>query len=91
MINEILEVFRSAGNWHFEASKAKWSIYLKGLDDKKLDILVELLQTIDVRKISLAELSGYIEMVSLEKLPNFERYGLDKNDARLYDNSWEQY
>ena len=88
MIDDLIKVFQAAGNKRFGESKARWSIYLKGLDDKRLDILVELLQTIDVRNISLAELSGYIEMVSLEKLPNFERYGLDSKDPRLYADNW---
>ena len=91
MINEILEVFRSAGNWHFEASKALWIKYLESLDKEDLDTLVNIIQIIDTKRVDLCRLSGYINMARLGKLPNFESLGLNRNDPRLYDTTWEQY
>ena len=91
MINEILEVFRSAGNWHFEASKTLWVNYLKNLDEEELNTLVNIIQIIDTKRVDLCRLSGYINMARLEKLPNFESLGLNRNDPRLYDTTWEQY
>ena len=91
MIDDITKVFRSAKNKRFLESQAAWINYLRGLDEKSIDSLVALLHNIDVQRISLAQLSGLLQMASLERLPSFERLGFDKGDPRLYDTAWEQY
>ena len=91
MIEDIIKVFRSAKNWRFLNSQAAWIAYLKGLDDRQISILIDLIQHVDTKRIDLGRLSGYITMASMDRLPNFEKLGLDRSDSRLYDNSWSIY
>ena len=88
MIDDITKVFRSAKNKRLLESQAAWINYLRGLDEKDIENLVALLHNIDAQRISLAQLSGLLQMATLERLPNFECYGLDSNDPRLYANNW---
>ena len=88
MIDDLITVFQAAGNKRFGESKVAWIRFFRGLSDEKLDILASLLNNIDVQRISLAQLSGLLQMAALDRTPNFERYGLDSKDPRLYADNW---
>ena len=88
MIDDLIKVFQAAGNKRFGESKAAWIRFFRELSDEKLDILASLLNNIDVQRISLAQLSGLLQMAALDRIPNFERFGLDSKDPRLYADNW---
>ena len=86
---QVLSLIRkSYGESYFDKHNLDYHIrYLNQLNSQQFKRLIERIEKSRPQVMSLCILSGMANK-PYDDLPNFQQYGLDPYDYRLYDDSW---